>query len=437
MEVTVDATGSAGPPRKTRGSTKGRSGAMRVYQKPVAALARMAAPYNPRRISDHDLKALRRSLRRFDCVEPIVVNQRTERIVGGHQRVKAAEAEGIATLPVVYVDLDERAEQQLNLALNRIHGEFVPEALSAILADLKSLGENLELTGFDEGELADLLGLVEGPKHGKTDPDDVPTKPEPRTQRGDLWLLGDHRLFCGDATQANDVQMVMGGERFAILVTDPPYGVSYADKNAFLNHLDKGNRVQKEIAGDHEAPEAMAEFWRTAFSSARPFAKEGASYYVTGPQGGDLLLLLLTALRDAGFPLKHMLIWAKNNHVLGRSDYHYKHEPILFGWVKGSHCFHGPAGEVSLWTVDRPAKSDLHPTMKPVWLFARAIRNSSRTGDVVLDPFLGSGTSLIAAEQMGRRCFGLEIDPAYGDVIVARWEKFTGRKAERIQGGAR
>ncbi len=408
---------------------RAHTGAVAYEALSVAQLERMASPYNPRRISPHDMQALRRSLRTFGAVEPILLNSRTGRIVGGHQRVKAAKAEGIKALPVIRVDLAEPQEKQLNLALNRIAGAFDPELLSGVLADLKSMGEDLEITGFTTEELQDIFG--NGAKEGNTDPDAIPSDVEPRTKLGDLWLLGDHRLFCGDCTKANDLQMLMGGDRYSVLVTDPPYGVSYAAKNEFLNRIDKGNRVQKKIAGDHQDPASMSKFWRSAFSAVRSFAKAGASYYVSGPQGGDLLLLLLLALRESDFLLKHILVWAKNNHVLGRCDYHYKHEPILFGWVKGGHRFYGPAGEVSLWEVDRPSKSDLHPTMKPVWLFARAIRNSSRTGEIVLDPFLGSGTSLIAAEQLGRRCFAVEIDPKYCDVAVQRWEGFTGQKAKK------
>jgi len=237
--------------------------------------------------------------------------------------------------------------------------------------------------------------------------------------------------MCGDATKKEDVERVMGGEKAALLLADPPYGVSYAAKNEFLNAIAPGNRIQDPIAGDHQSPEDMSSLWRAAFGVARGVVCDGASYYVTGPQGGDLLLLLL-ALRDSGFPLRHMLIWAKNNHVLGRSDYNYKHEPIVYGWVDGAgHKFWGGGGETSLWEIDKPQQSKLHPTMKPVKLFERAIRNSTEADSLIHDPFLGSGTTLIAAEQLGRRCVGLEIEPRYADVVLARWESLTGKMARR------
>ena len=210
--------------------------------------------------------------------------------------------------------------------------------------------------------------------------------------------------------------------------------MSYASKNEFLNALDKGNRVQTEIENDHKKPEEMSAFWVATFTTVREHMRPGASYYVTGPQVGDLLLLLLLALKEGGFPLRHMLVWAKNNHVLGRSDYHYKHEPILYGWVEGAHTFYGGHSETSLWPIDKPHKSDLHPTMKPVALFAKDIENSTKSGETILDPFLGSGTTLIACEQLGRTCYGMEISPQYCQVIIDRWERLTGQKAEKIDG---
>jgi DNA modification methylase len=225
----------------------------------------------------------------------------------------------------------------------------------------------------------------------------------------------------------------MDGRKADLLLTDPPYGVSYSEKNDFLNSMDKGNCIQTPIENDSKTPEDMSAFWNAVFGTIRPVMEKGAAYYTTGPQGGDLLLLLLS-LKESGFPLRHMLIWAKNNHVLGRSDYHYKHEPIIYGWVEGSHKFYGPSGETSLWEVDKPHESKLHPTMKPVELFARAIGNSSAIDQIALDPFLGSGTTLIACEQLDRICFGMEISPQYCEVICQRWEKFTGKKREKVNG---
>lgn len=247
-----------------------------------------------------------------------------------------------------------------------------------------------------------------------------------KVARGQLWGLGAHRLLCGNATSSEDVARLFRDDRASILITDPPYGVSYADKNTFLNRIGAGCRIQKPIEGDHNTAGEMSALWRTAFTVIRDVLSPGAAYYVTGPQGGDLLVLLLLALRESGFTLRHMLVWVKNNHVLGRCDYHYRHEPIIYGWVDGPHKFYGGSSQFSTWEIDRPNKSDLHPTMKPVELYARAMRNSSKVGDIVAEPFGGSGTCLLAAEQLGRRCYSLEIAPEYVAVALQRFLDATG-----------
>ena len=240
--------------------------------------------------------------------------------------------------------------------------------------------------------------------------------------------------MCGDSTRAEDVERLMSGNKARLVITDPPYGVSYSDKNKWLNKLDKGNHVQVPISNDSMAPAEMSLFWKNCWTTTLPHLDDDCSYYMTGPQGCDLMLLLLLSLRDSGWTLKHMLIWAKNNHVLGRCDYHYKHEPIIYGWIK-THKWYGDSAQTSLWEIDRPLRSEDHPTMKPIALFARAIENSSRSTEIIYDPFLGSGTTLIAAEQLGRRCYGMEIDPTYCDVIVRRWEDYTGETAVRLPAG--
>jgi DNA modification methylase len=233
--------------------------------------------------------------------------------------------------------------------------------------------------------------------------------------------------MCGSA-DSDDVQTVMGGRKADLLLTDPPYGVSYADKNAFLNAISRGNRIQKEIANDHMAPEEMHEFWSRVLTNAHAASTNKASYYIFSPQGGDLMMM--TSITRAKWQLKHMLVWVKNNHVLGRCDYHYQHEPVFFGWKEdGTHEFFGGSSCFSVLNFDRPMKNDLHPTMKPLELCAYLIKNSTREGGLVLDLFLGSGSTLIASEQTGRACCGTELDPAYVDVIVRRWQDFTGSTA--------
>lgn len=220
-----------------------------------------------------------------------------------------------------------------------------------------------------------------------------------------------------------------------MVFTDPPYGVSYTEKNEFLNSLGKPMAFPKAIENDSKPPQEMYDFWVQAFKNIYAVTKERMAYYITAPQGGDLLLLLLLqAVRDSGFMLKHQLIWNKNNHVLGRCDYNYKHEPIIYGWkIGGTHSFVGGSKfKTSVWDIDKPLKNDLHPTMKPIELVAATLQDNSQEGMVVLDLFGGSGTTLIAAEETNRKAYLMEYDEHYCDVIIARWEKFTGKQATKI-----
>lgn len=392
-------------------------------------------PYerNPRK-NDKAVKKVAASLEQFGLVKNSVVVDENMVLITGHTTLKAMQSLGWTACPAVtqVYGLTEEEKRAYRIADNKLGelAEWDLDLLAGELASLDEVGFDVELTGFDTDALAE---LVPPEKLEVTDDDyEPPVEIETSIQRGDLFRLGRHRLLCGDSTRAEDVGRLMDVKKADLLLTDPPYGVSYASKNEFLNALDEGNRVQTPIENDHKKPEEMSAFWVATFTTVREHMRPGASYYVTaGPQLGDLLLFLL-ALKEGGFPLRHMLIWAKNNHVLGRSDYHYKHEPIIYGWVEGAHTFYGGRSETSLWTIDKPHKSDLHPTMKPVALFAKAVENSTKSGETVLDPFLGSGTTLVACEQLGRTCYGMEISPQYCQVIIDRWEKLTGQKAEKV-----
>lgn len=401
----------------------------------VAADQLLANPYNWRIHPKHQQEALAASLNGVGWVQEIVVNQRSGHVIDGHLRAALAISRG-EMVPVKYVDLSDDEERLVLATLDPL------AALAAtdrdMLEDILSGLRETELVQDDEAldkllhEVAAGANVAYGEYAGQPDPGPQIDRAEElrekwQTACGQVWEAPSkttpgraHRLMCGDSTSAADVARLMGGTNYALLVTDPPYGVSYAAKNEFLNAVARGNSIQTPIEHDHSTPEEMSEFWRKAFSTFRAYACPGASYYVTGPQGGDLLLLLL-ALRDSGYPLRHMLIWAKNNHVLGRSDYNYKHEPIIYGWVEGAgHHFYGDAGETSLWEIDKPQHSDLHPTTKPVELYARAMRNSSAGGDVVADYFAGSGTAFVAGEQVGRVVFGMELTPEYTAVTLQR-----------------
>jgi len=417
---------------------------LRIEGLPIDAL--QDALKNPKLHSDQ----IENSIGRFGYVEPIVLDERTNRIVAGHGRKAAllklkssggTPPDGVVVnengdwiIPVIrgwWSKNDKEAEAYL-IASNRLVelGGWDEKELVAMMSSFQS-EDLLSGVGYTQSDITEMLSLnVSDVELSDAEPqidraDEL--RKEWKVETGQLWEFGEHRLLCGDTTKAEDVQRLFGKDLASIIVTDPPYGVSYASKNKFLNAGHRGNCIQTPIDGDHQTPDEMSAFWVAAFTAIRESLSPGASYYVTGPQGGDLLLLLL-ALRQSGFPLRHMLVWVKNNHVLGRCDYHYKHEPILYGWVDGSHKFYGDASQFSTWEIDKPHKSDLHPTMKPVELYLRALSNSSKAGDVVAEPFCGSGTSLIACEQLGRKCRAIEINPGYVAVALQRFKDATGKE---------
>jgi len=411
------------------------------------------ANYNPRKISDEQLKMLKKSLLEFGDLSGIVYNRRTGNLVGGHQRVKCIPqdaviekhelkeptrtgtiAEGFITIngeKYAYreVDWDIKKEKQANRAANKHGGEWDSEILAQVIKELMEQEDfDKDLIGFSDKELNELFARVLN--EGKIDDDEVPevNLPEPLTKRGDLYILGDkHRILCGDATKKEDVEKLMDGKKADMLFTDPPYGISYADKNKYLNAICRGNCIKTPIEGDHEPIESLANnIIYPAFCNIKEVLADKSSYYITAPQGGELLFMMMAMMQKAGLTLRHMLIWVKNNHVLGRVDYNYKHEPILYGWVK-THKFYGNGKhKFSTWEIDKPLKSELHPTMKPVELIENAILNSSLPNDIIIDFFLGSGSTLIACEKINRICYGIEIEPHYCDVIVTRYCKYTG-----------
>ena len=432
-------------------------------------LMRKAAPYNPRTIADHDLDALRRSLRFFGTVEPIVVNKRSDRIVGGHQRVRAAQAEGIESLPVVHVDLDEPSERQLNLALNRIHGEWDLEKLEDVLRELETMGADLDLTGFTQIEIEELLRGDDTPLDGLTDPDSIPEPPDdPKTQPGDLIILGDHRLLCGDSANAEDVARLLDGVRVQLVNTDPPYNVKVEPRsnNAIAMGLGtKGNvpNAQRErlhhqgldlarrpgaakptgkmrakdrvLENDFVSDDQFRTLLAAWFQNLSDALELGRSFYIWG--GYSNLRNYPAAIEDAGLYFSQGIIWDKQWPVLTRKDFMGAHEWAYYGWREGAAHYFAPdiTNATDLWRVKKVTPTEMvHLTEKPVELAEMAMQYSSRRGENVLDLFGGSGSTLIAAERLGRRAYLMEIDPAYCDVIVTRWQEYTGKKAEGWRG---
>lgn len=394
---------------------------LQIHHVPVSDLR--AAEYNPRRMPDEQMRLLMRGIEEFGVVDPVIVNRRSGNIVGGHQRVEACKRLGRETIPVVYVDLDDAREKALNLALNKISGEWDEDRLRSLLSELRAGEMDLDLTGFSGVELDDLIGKVPAEFfEPQSDPDDVPDLPEvPVTRKGDLILLGRHRLLCGDSTDFAAVERLMDGAKADMVFTDPPYNVDYQGKTA----------EALTIENDAMSPEEFRAFLLASYRAMLSVTKPGGPIYVCHADSeGEAFRW---AMREAGWLLKQTLVWVKQAFVMGRQDYHWQHEPILYGWAPGAaHPWHGDRKQSTVWEVDRPFRNDLHPTMKPVALVEKGILNSSAAGALLFEPFGGSGSTLIAAEQTGRTCYLMELGPKYCDRIVTRWEGFTGQKAIRL-----
>ena len=396
----------------------------------VADLLRMGASYNPRKISEFEMMSLRLSLREFGAVQPVVVNSRSRLIVGGHQRVRAAELEGMVSLPVVYVDLDDVQERSLNLALNRIHGEWDFDLLGPMLEQLRSGSADMSVTGFGESEIDAILAKLAATSRGLTEPDDVPSVPvEAVSCHGDLIALGQHRLMVGDSTNGPMVDRLFGDILADCMWTDPPYGVDYEGK------------TKRKLTIENDGSSGLGMLLLGAFEQADLHLSPGGPVYVSHPAGA-LSGVFAGSFLGVGWSWRQTLVWVKDVFVMGHSDYHYKHEPILYGYKpatgqgrlgRGGPGWHGDNKQDSVFDIPRPRASREHPTMKPVELIEACLSNSTEAGQTVYDPFLGSGSTLIACEKMGRRCVGLEIDRAYADVIIERWQNFTGKVATRVE----
>lgn len=391
---------------------------MQIETKKVADL--IPADYNPRldlQPGDAEYDKLKQSLETFGYVEPVIWNQRTERVVGGHQRLKVLEELGYESVDCVIVDLDEPDEKALNVALNKISGDWDKDKLADLMMDLESLDYDLALTGFDLPELDELFKdhLQEGVQDDDFDVEEELKQPT-FTKASDVWQLGRHRLICGDSTQAETYQALLEGQKVNLVVTDPPYNVNYETSAG-------------KIQNDHQEDSQFYQFLLAAFNQMVEVMAEDASIYVFHADTEGLNFR--KAFKEAGFHLSGTCIWKKNALVLGRSPYQWQHEPILYGWkAKGKHRWYTGRKESTIWEFDRPSKNADHPTMKPIPLMAYPIMNSTLTNSLVLDPFGGSGSTLIACEQTDRTCYTIELDEKYCDVIVKRYIKQVGSDEE-------
>lgn len=433
------------------------------------------ADYNPRldlQSGDKEFEKLKRSIEEFGYVDPVIWNERTGVVVGGHQRLKVLQELGYEEIDVSVVDLTDEQEKALNIALNKIEGDWDNFKLKELLEDIDTGSFDITLTGFDEEEIENLMTQFHIEEDGEIqednfDPEEAAAEiKESITKNGEIWQLGRHRLMCGDSTKLEDVARLMGEEKADMIFTDPPYNVNYEGGT--------GLKIQNDNMDDAK----FYQFLFDAYTAMYRLLKEGGGIYVCHADSEGLNFR--KAFIDAGLLLKQCIIWVKNSLVLGRQDYQWKHEPILYGWKPGAaHCWYGGRKETTVieqpvdlaiskyegyslltftsgtnstvvkvpsfeilhegtdegsttWRIEKPKKNGDHPTMKPIALCARAIQNSSKPGERVLDPFGGSGSTLMACEQTGRACRTMEYDPVYAEVIIRRWEEFTGQKAIKL-----
>jgi site-specific DNA-methyltransferase (adenine-specific) len=390
-------------------------------------------PYarNARTHSDEQVARIASSIKEFGWTNPIIIDGENG-IVAGHGRTLAARKLGLTEVPCIELkNLTETQKRAYILADNRLalDAGWDNEMLALELGDLKDAGVDLELTGFSDEELDELLATPTESADG--DEDEAPEPQEdPVSKRGDVWILGAHRVMCGDSCSADDISKLFGSTgggppTVSLYLTDPPYNVAY----------EGGTKDALTIQNDNMEDGQFRQFLVDAFSMADTVMKPGAVFYIWHADSEGFNFR--GACRDVGWPIRECLIWAKNMFVMGRQDYQWRHEPCLYGWKEGAaHKWYSDRSQSTVLEFDKPTRNGVHPTMKPVELFRYLIENSSKKGDVVFDSFGGSGTTLIASEETGRVARLMELDPRYVDVIVKRWQEMTGKEATLEETGA-
>ncbi|MEB5878571.1 site-specific DNA-methyltransferase [Enterococcus hirae] len=385
------------------------------------------ADYNPRidlESGMEEYEKLKQSILEFGFVDPPIFNKRTGNLVGGHQRVAVAKDLGLCEeIEVSVVDLPLDKEKALNVALNKISGRWDDDKLALLLKELDA--DILDLSGFGEDEIQDVIEQydmrLDMENEAIDDEFEIELPEKPKATLGNIYQLGNHRLMCGDSTNKEHIELLMDGDKADLLITDPPYNVNYEGKTEDSLKIQNDNKTSSEFY----------EFLKSAFDSVADYLREGASFYVW--YASSEVVNFVSSLVDTNFLVKQELIWFKNSLVLGRQDYHWQHEPCLYGWKNdGSHMWYGDRKQTTILEFDKPLANKEHPTMKPIPLFDYQMKNSSKKGDKILDIFGGSGTTMIACEQNKRCAYLMELDPRYVDVIIDRWEEFTGKKAVKL-----
>lgn len=380
------------------------------------------AAYNPRKKlkkGDKEYEKIKQSLLKFGYVDPIIVNKDMT-VIGGHQRLTVLKDLDYETAKCVIVDLPKEDEKALNIALNKITGQWDDALLADLLLDLQESDFNLDLTGFEPPEIDNILSNVHDKELSEDEFDVEEELKKPTLSRhGDIWQLGKHRVICGDSTKAETYKQLLDDRKANLVVTDPPYNVDVEE-------------TAGKILNDNMSDGDFYQFLLSMFTQVENHMEDDASIYVFHADTEGLNFR--KAFKDAGFYLSGCCIWKKNSLVLGRSPYQWQHEPCLYGWKKkGKHQWFSDRKQTTIWEYDRPKSSKDHPTMKPIQLMAYPIQNSSMRGTIVLDPFLGSGSTLIAADQTGRVCYGIELDEKFVDVIVKRYIEVTGDTEVTVQ----
>lgn len=394
-------------------------------------------PYarNSRTHNEEQIAQIVASIKEFGFTNPILIGD-DDVIIAGHGRLMAAQRLGMTEVPVIRLPhLSETQRRALVIADNKIalNAGWDEEMLHLEMEELSELDFDLNLLGFNPDELDEIQLFGTEKSSGNTDDDEVPEAPEEAiTKHGDIWQLGRHRLICGDTTMIDDVKKLMQDEMADMIFTDPPYNVNYGStlKDSINYHAGSlsGRKIMNDNLGD-----GFAQFLTDSLSNMIMYCK-GAAYVC---MSSSELHTLYNSFIAAGGKWSTFIIWAKNTFTLGRSDYQRQYEPILYGWVKNKdHYWCGDRNQPDVWEYNKPIKNDLHPTMKPVELVERAINNSSKIGNIVLDGFAGSGSTLIACEKTGRSARLIELDPKFCDVIVKRWEEYTGNKAQLVENKA-
>jgi DNA modification methylase len=413
------------------------------------------APYNPREISNEALSGLRHSLEKFGYVDLLVINKRTMRIISGHQRYKILQAEGVQTVTAILVDVDEVQEQAMNVTLN--NQEIAGDWTAAIIPLLEKMRKEAadDYIALRLKNLRDSVGDmgVENLGDGKTLPDDIPEAPEePITKKGDLWILGEHRLLCGDSTKEEDVARIMDGKKANLLATDPPYLVDYTGTGRPKGHHGAGGKDWSGVYHEVDIEDAEG-FLRGFLSCGLKNIEEKTPIYIW--HASARIVLIRKVCDELGILVHQQVIWVKPCAVLSFAYYPWRHEPCLLCWQKGHKPNYRPLDKAigTVWMIDflrsgDPTKPEYHsdvweldwegkkrntglyhPTVKPTEVFAIPMRVHTSPGDICYEPFSGSGSQIIAAERLNRRCFAIEIEPIFCDVAVKRWEEFSGKKA--------